>query len=137
MNVWVLLILMLIVAGFNMVSGLLILILDRTNMIGVLKAIGSNNNFIRKIFLYQSGFLIIKGMLWGNVIGIGICLIQYYFEPLKLNQASYFINYVPINFNIFYFILINIGSMIITLLMLILPSLVIARISPAKSIRFE
>ncbi len=137
MNVWVLLILMLIVAGFNMVSGLLILILDRTNMIGVLKAVGSNNNFIRKIFLYQSGFLIIKGMLWGNVIGIGICLIQYYFEPLKLNQASYFINYVPINFNIFYFILINIGSMIITLLMLILPSLVIARISPAKSIRFE
>ncbi len=137
MNVWVLLILMLIVAGFNMVSGLLILILDRTNMIGTLKSIGSNNNFIRKIFLYQSGFLILKGMLWGNIIGIGICLIQYYFEPLKLNQASYFINYVPINFNIFYFILINIGSMIITLLMLILPSLVIAKISPAKSIRFE
>ena len=89
MNVWVILILMLIVAGFNMVSGLLILILERTNMIGILKALGATNINIRRIFIYQSGFLISKGLLWGNIIGILICLIQFYFHPFKLDQSSY------------------------------------------------
>ncbi|MFC2136872.1 ABC transporter permease, partial [Bacteroidota bacterium] len=137
MNVWVILILMLIVAGFNMVSGLLILILERTNMIGILKALGANNINIRKIFLYQSGFLISKGLLWGNIIGIAICLIQYYFQPFKLDQASYFLNTVPINFNIFYFLVLNIGTLLLTMLMLLIPSHIIANISPDKSIRFD
>ena len=137
MNVWVILILMLIVAGFNMVSGLLILILERTNMIGILKALGATNINIRKIFLYQSGFLISKGLLWGNIIGIIICLIQYYFQPLKLDQASYFLNTVPINFNLLYFIMLNIGTLFLTLMMLLIPSHIIAKISPDKSIRFE
>ncbi len=137
MNVWIILILMLIVAGFNMVSGLIILILERTNMIGILKALGATNLNIRKIFLYQSGFLISKGLLWGNIIGVTVCLIQYFFHFIKLDQASYFLNTVPINLKVIHILLLNIGTLILTILMLLIPSQIIANISPDKSIRFE
>jgi lipoprotein-releasing system permease protein len=137
MNVIIILILMLIVAGFNMVAGLLIMILDRTNMIGILKALGTVNVSIRKIFLYQSGFLIIKGLFWGNLIGLGICLIQKYFEILKLDQTSYYLTAVPVNFNIFHLLLLNIMTCLIILLILIIPSIVISRISPVKAIQFN
>ena len=137
MNVLIILILMLVVAGFNMVSGLLILILDRTNMIGILKALGSPNASIRKIFLYQSGFMILRGLLWGNVIGLGICLIQHYFGFIELDQSSYYLNTVPINFNLLHILALNFGTAGIILLMLIIPSMVISRISPARAIRFE
>jgi lipoprotein-releasing system permease protein len=137
MNVLIILILMLVVAGFNMVSGLLILILDRTNMIGILKALGSPNVSIRKIFLYQSGFMILRGLLWGNVIGLGICLIQHYFGFIELDQSSYYLNTVPINFNLLHILALNFGTAAIILLMLIIPSMVISRISPARAIRFE
>jgi lipoprotein-releasing system permease protein len=137
MNVLIILILMLVVAGFNMVSGLLILILDRTNMIGILKALGSPNVSIRKIFLYQSGFMILKGLLWGNLIGIAICLIQHYFGFMELDQSSYYLSTVPINFSVLHILALNLGTALIIILMLIVPSMVISRISPARAIRFE
>ena len=128
---------MLIVAGFNMVSGLLILILERTNMIGLLTALGARNYSVRKIFLYQSGFLILKGLLWGNLIGIGICWLQYQFKIVKLDQASYFITSVPINLNLFYFFLLNLGTLVTTMLMLIVPSFIISKISPESTLRYS
>ena len=136
-NVWVILILMIGVAGFTMISGLLIIILDRTNMIGVLKALGADNTAIRKIFLTFSAFLIGKGMLWGNVVGLGLCFIQYYFEPIHLNPADYYVNTVPLEMNWFYFLLLNACTFIVSLMMLIAPSYLISRIHPARSIRFE
>jgi lipoprotein-releasing system permease protein len=136
-NVWVLLGLMLIVSAFNMISGLLIIILDRTTMIGILKALGMNNRGIRSIFLYQSFYLIIKGLFWGNLAGISLCLIQHYFKIITLNPESYFLEFVPVNFNLSHLFLLNAGTLIITLAVLILPSMVIARIDPSKTIRFD
>jgi len=136
-NVWVILMLMLMVAGFNMISGLLILILERTRMIGILKSLGAVNIRIRNIFLYLSAFIIGRGLFWGNLIGIIICLIQKYLVVLKLDPASYYIDKVPINFDIGHILLLNLGAMGITLFILILPSLVISKISPVDAIEFE
>jgi len=135
-NVWVILSIMLIVGGFNMISGLLVIILERTNMIGILKALGSKNTSIRKIFIYYATFLIGKGLFWGNLIGISLCLLQYYFEIFKLDPASYYIDVVPINLKIMHLVLLNIGTLLITILMLIVPSVIIAKISPIKAIKF-
>lgn len=137
MNVWVILILMTSVAGFNMVSGLLILILERTNMIGILKAIGTKNWSIRKIFLYQSSFLITKGLIWGNIIGIAICFIQAKFQVIKLDAASYYLEAVPINLKIWHLLALNSGTLVITVIMLVVPSYIISKLSPEKTIRFN
>ena len=137
MNVWVILILMIGVAGFTMISGLLIIILERTNMIGVLKALGANNWSIRKIFLNFSMFLIGRGMLIGNVIGLLLCFLQYQFHIIKLDPSTYYVSYVPIEMNWGIFILLNVCTFIVSVLMLIGPSYLIAHIHPAKSIRFE
>jgi len=136
-NVWIILGLMLVVAIFNMISGLLILILDRTNMIGILKAIGTENKSIKSIFFYQSAFLLIKALFWGNFIGLGICWLQYYFKILKLDQSSYFIDYVPISFNFIYIILLNFGTLAITMVILLLPAHIISNISPVRTIKFN
>ncbi|TVR73328.1 MAG: ABC transporter permease [Marinilabiliales bacterium] len=137
MNVWVILSLMVIVAGFNMVSGLLILILERTGMIGILKAMGLENSRLRKIFLYQSAFLTAKGLFWGNLIGIGLILVQHYTGFLKLDQASYFIPTVPVNLRLLHVLLLNAGTMAVTVAMLVIPSYIIGRIDPEKTIRFD
>lgn len=137
MNVWVILILMLAVAGFNMISGLLILILERTNMIGILKSLGSTNWSIRKIFLYHSFFLIAKGMFWGNIIGLSICFIQYYTHVFPLDPVSYYVAYVPVSINWLYIVLLNVGTFIASVLMMLGPSYLITKISPAQIIRFE
>ncbi len=137
MNVWVILILMLAVAGFNMISGLLILILEKTNMIGILKSYGAKNWSIRKIFLYESIFLIGKGMFWGNLIGLLICFIQYQFKIIPLDPVSYYTATVPITFNWSYIILLNVGTLITSILMLIGPSYLITKISPAAIMRYE
>lgn len=137
MNVWIILILIFLVAGFNMVSSLLILILERTNMIGILKALGTKNWSIRKIFLYQSAFLIGNGLFWGNVIGIGLCFLQYKFGIVKLDQSSYYLTEVPINLNIITILTLNFASLFLTLIMLLVPSHLISRISPVKAIRFN
>ena len=137
MNVVVLVILMVLVAGFNMISGLLILILERTNMIGILKALGTTNVSIRKIFMYQSGYLTLVGMLWGNLFGLAICLAQKYLNLMPLDPGSYYLDTVPINLNLLHLLLLNVGTMLITFLFLLIPSMIIARISPDKSIRFN
>jgi lipoprotein-releasing system permease protein len=137
MNVWVILILMLAVAGFNMISGLLILILERTNMIGILKSIGATDWSVRKIFLYHSFFLIGKGMLWGNVIGLSLCAIQYFTGVVPLDPVAYYVATVPITFNWLYILLLNAGTLIASLLMMIGPSYLITKITPAKIIRYE
>ena len=136
-NVVVILILIFAVAGFTMISGLLIIILERTNMIGILKALGENNVSIRKIFLYISFFLIGKGMLWGNVVGIAICLIQSHFRIIKLDPSIYYLDAVPIDLSIISLILLNIGTLCASMLMMLGPSYLITKIDPAKSIRFE
>ena len=136
-NVWIILILMLLVAGFNMISGLLILILERMNMIGILKALGATNWNIRKIFLYQSAYLVIRGLLWGNLIGLGLCWIQYHFKLLRLNPETYYLKSVPINFDPWIILGLNLGTLLIIVTILILPSYLIARISPVKTIRYE
>jgi lipoprotein-releasing system permease protein len=137
MNVWVIIILMLIVSGFTMISGLLIIILERTNMIGMLKSMGARDFSIRKIFLYLSAFLIGKGMLWGNVIALTLCIIQREFEILTLDPATYYLSVVPIDLNPLNIILLNIGTLTVSMLMMIGPSFLVAKITPAKSIKFE
>ena len=136
-NVWIILALMLFVASVNMVSGLLIMILERTNMIGILKAVGSVNRSIQKIFLYQGAFLIGRGLLWGNIIGIGLCLIQKYFGLAKLDPASYYVSIVPINLKLWHILALNFGTLVITIAILILPSMIISRIQPSKAIKFD
>jgi len=136
-NVWVILSLMLLVAGFNMISGLLILILERTNMIGILKSIGATNWSVRKIFLYHSSFLIGKGMLWGNLIGLSLCAIQYFTGIVPLDAETYYIATVPILFNWPLIILLNLGTLVVSLLMMIGPSYLVSRILPANTIRYE
>ncbi|HNZ85646.1 MAG TPA: FtsX-like permease family protein, partial [Paludibacteraceae bacterium] len=137
MNVWVILILMLTVAGFSMISGLLILILERTNMIGILKALGGKNWFIRKIFLYQAFFLVGKGMLWGNILGISLALLQQQFNIITLDPLTYYVNTVPINLNLWYIVFVNALCLFFSLLVLLAPSHMIAKIEPSKAIRFE
>jgi lipoprotein-releasing system permease protein len=136
-NVVVILVLMALVAGFSMISGLLIIILERTNMIGILKAMGENNTGIRQVFLYVSVFLIGRGLFWGNLIALSIYFVQKYTGLLKLNPEIYYVAEVPVELKVWSWILINAGSLIITFLMLIGPSYLVAKISPAKTIRFE
>lgn len=136
-NVVVILALMLAVAGFTMISGLLIIILERTQMIGILKALGESDTSIRKIFLYVSFFLIGKGMLWGNAIGLSICWLQSRFHLLKLDASVYYLDAVPIHLSPQAFILLNVGTLVASMLMMLGPSYLITKIDPAKSIRFE
>ncbi len=137
MNVWIILILMVLVAGFNMISGLLVLILERSSMIGVLKALGSANWSVRKIFIYLSVFLTSRGMLWGNVIGITIIVLQKVFHVIKLDPTSYYVEFVPMNFSFIHLLLLNLGTIVITSIILILPSYFVSKISPDKTIRFD
>lgn len=137
MNVWVILVLMVLVAGFNMVSSLLVIILERTQMIGILKAMGARNWSIRKVFLYFSVLLILKALVVGNILGVGICLIQQYTHVFKLDPTSYYLEYVPINLKVWHLVLLNLGTVAVTILMLLLPSYFITKISPEKTIRFE
>lgn len=135
-NVWFIIAIMILVAGINMITALLVLILERVQMVGVLKALGSDNWEIRKIFLYNASYLILKGMLWGNIIGVSLLLIQHYFGIITLDPASYHVTTVPVYINVFSIILLNIGTLILCFLMLIIPSYIITKINPSKSIQF-
>ena len=137
MNVIIIITLMLLVAGFNMISGLLILILEKTNMIGIFKALGSENSTIRKVFLYQAAYLIAKGLLWGNVVGIGLAFIQLKTGLVTLDPTSYYIKTVPINLELSHILLLNAGSMVAIIMMLLVPSQLISRITPVKAIRYD
>ncbi len=137
MNVVVIIILMLLVAGFNIVSGLIILILDGVQLIGTLKALGATNRFIRRIFLTQAALLIGKGVLYGNLIGFALAAIQYYTHIIPLDAATYYVSYVPIAFPWGWLLALNIMTIILSLLILLLPSMIIAKISPAKVMHYE
>lgn len=137
MNAWLIIALMILVAGMNMITGLLVIILEKTTMIGILKALGAQNVSIRKIFVYVGSMLITKGLFWGNVVGLGLCFIQLFFHPFTLDPTVYFMSYVPIKINILYIIMLNVGTFILTSAMLILPSILITKISPSEAIRFD
>ncbi len=137
MNVAVILILMVLVAAITMISTLLILIIERTNMVGVLKALGATNQSIRKIFIYKAGYIILRGMIWGNVIGLTFDFIQLNFQLIKLSPEDYYVDYVPVEINWLYFLLLNLGTLSVCLAMLIAPSVYISRIVPARALRYE
>lgn len=137
MNVWVILVLMLAVAGFTMISGLLIIILERTNMIGVLKALGANNGLVQRVFLNFAVLLIGRGMVLGNLLGLGLCWLQLQFGVVHLDAETYYVDVVPVVFNWPLFILLNVCTLIISVLVLIGPSYLVTHIHPARSIRFE
>ncbi len=137
MNVVVILVLIMIVAGFNMVSGLLILILERTNMIGILKALGIQNRSLRKTFLYMATFIVGRGLIWGNFIGVSLCFIQKYTGFIKLDPENYYLETVPIQITIWHLLILNTATILITLLMMLGPSYLASKISPVKAIRFD
>ena len=136
-NIAIIIGIMIIVGGINMITALLVLILERTQMIGVLKALGCNNWSIRKVFLYNAAYLIGIGIFWGNIIGLGLLLTQKYFGLVKLDPSTYYVTEAPVFINPIHIILLNLGVLILCLLMLLIPSYIITRISPAKSIKFE
>ena len=137
LNVWIILGLMLIVAGVTMISGLLIIILERTSMIGVMKALGARNKTIRHTFLWFAVFIIGKGMLFGNIIGLGILALQRYTGIVKLDAQTYYVSTVPVEFNWIFIVLLNIATLLISVFMLVAPSFLISHIHPAKSMRYE
>lgn len=137
LNVWIILALMVAVAAVTMISGLLIIILERTTMIGVLKALGARNKTIRRTFLWFSAFMIGRGLLIGNALGIGLVLLQRFTGLIKLDPATYYVSTVPVELNIPLIILLNIATLLISLFILIAPSYLISHIQPAKSMRYE
>lgn len=137
LNVWIILGLMLAVAGVTMISGLLIIILERTAMIGILKAIGARNTTIRRTFLWFAVFTIGKGMLIGNLIGLGLIVLQHYTGLVKLNPATYYVSTVPVEFNLLVWLLLNVSTLVISVFVLIAPSYLVSKINPAASMRYE
>jgi len=129
---------MILVGGINMITALLVLILERTQMIGILKALGAANWSVRKVFLYNASYLIALGLFWGNLIGLGLIFLQQKFRFLKFpNPEEYYIEYIPMQINISTILMLNIGVMLLCLLMLLIPSYAITKISPVKAIKFE
>lgn len=135
-NVWFIIAIMILIAGINMITALLVLILERVQMIGILKALGSNNYSIQKIFLYNASTLILKGLFWGNLIGLSLIGIQHFFKLITLNPETYYVATMPVYISFLTLILLNIGSLICCFLMLIIPSFIVTKISPSKSIKF-
>lgn len=137
MNVWVILGLLTLVAGINMITGILINILEKTNQIGLFKAMGAGDRQVIQIFIITAARIIGKGMLWGNALGIGLCLLQYKFGLISLDPDNYYLSEVPVNFSWDYMILLNVAVFIVNILMMLLPGLLILRIRPAASIKFD
>lgn len=136
-NIALIVIIMIIIAGINMITALLVLILEQTQMVGILKALGCQNYSIRKIFIYNAAYLILKGLFWGNLIGIGLLLIQKYAKIISLNPDTYYVTHAPVYINWTYLLGINMGTIIICLLMLLVPSYIVTKISPVKAIKFD
>ncbi|HMR17392.1 MAG TPA: ABC transporter permease [Mariniflexile sp.] len=136
-NIYGIIGIMILVAGINMITALLVLILERTQMIGILKALGSNNWSIRKLFLYNAGYLIVLGLFWGNLIGLGLLLAQKYFKLFPLDPSVYYVTEAPVYISFGYVLALNVGTLVLCLLMLLVPSYIITKISPVKAIRFE
>ena len=136
-NIYGIIGIMILVAGINMITALLVLILERTQMIGILKALGSNNWSIRKLFLYNASYLIILGLFWGNLLGLGLLFAQKYLKLFPLDPSVYYVTEAPVYISFGYVIALNIGTLVLCLLMLLVPSYIITRISPVKAIRFD
>ena len=136
-NAIIIITLMIVVSGMNMISALLIIILERVNMIGMMKALGSPNVSIRKVFIYLAAFLTGKGLLWGNVIGLTCIFIQKYYKLIRLDEKSYYISFVPIDSSLQYLALLNIGTLVVCVLMMVIPTLIITKIKPLSAIRYS
>jgi lipoprotein-releasing system permease protein len=136
-NIIIILAVMILVATINMVVALLVLILERTQMIGILKALGASNWSVRKTFLYNALYLIVRGLFWGNLIGISLLLIQQYFGIITLNPENYYVNQAPVYLNWGYIVLLNLLTVTVCFLVLLIPSYIITKISPVKAIRFD
>lgn len=136
-NIWFIIAIMILVAGINMITALLVLILERVQMVGILKAMGSSNWSIRKIFLYNASYLILKGLFWGNIIGFGILFLQKYTGIISLDPTTYYVSQVPVSIDVFTILMLNLGTLILCFSMLIIPSIIITKIQPSKSIRFS
>ncbi|MFL1013592.1 ABC transporter permease [Flavisericum labens] len=136
-NIYGIIGIMILVAGINMITALLVLILERTQMIGILKALGSNNWSIRKLFIYNASYLILLGLFWGNLIGLGLLFAQKYFKLFPLDPSVYYVTEAPVYISFGYIFALNIGTMVLCLLMLLIPSYIITKISPVKAIRFQ
>ncbi|MBR6034990.1 MAG: ABC transporter permease [Paludibacteraceae bacterium] len=137
LNVIVIIILMLLVAGFNIVSGLIILILDGVQLIGTLKALGADNRFVQRVFLGQAAMLIGKGVLWGNVLGLGLAALQYWTHLMPLDASTYYVDSVPVMFAWGWIIALNVLTIALSMLILLLPSMIVTKISPAQVMHFE
>ena len=137
MNVVIILVLMMIVSGFTLIAALLMVVLERIKMIGLMKALGTNNTSIRRIFIYLTQKIILKSTIIGNVIGIGLALLQKHFHIIKLNPDAYYMNYVPIDLNITALIVLNVAIIVISYITLIGPSYIISSIKPTSTMRFE
>jgi len=135
-NVWFIIGIMILVASINMITALLVLILERVQMVGILKALGSNNWSVRKIFLYNASYLILKGLFWGNLIGITVLILQQQFGFITLDPSTYYVSTVSIDINVFAILALNVGTLILCFVMLIIPSYIITKINPSKSIQF-
>jgi lipoprotein-releasing system permease protein len=135
-NVWFIIGIMILIAGINMITALLVLILERVQMIGILKALGSGNASIRKIFLYNATYLILKGLFWGNTIGLSLIGLQYFFEIITLNPETYYVATMPVHISIGEIFALNIGTLVLCFLMLVIPSYIVTKINPSKSIKF-
>lgn len=137
MNVWIILVLLVTVAGFNMVSGLLILILDKTALIGVLKALGCRDRSLQRLFLYVATGLVARGMLWGNALAFVLAGVQHYFQVVTLDPGVYYMSTVPLFFNAWHIILLNAGVLVVTVAALVVPTLRVSRVDPVRSMKFE
>ena len=136
-NVWVILSLMVVVAAFTMISGVLIIILERTQMIGVLKALGCSNGQLRQTFLYVSMLLILQGLVWGDVVGLGLCALQAVWHPVSLDPENYYLEWVPVKISWWQVVALNVGALVITMTMLLLPSALVSKIAPSKAMKIE
>ena len=137
MNVIIIILLMLCVSGFSIITGLIILILESVNLIGTLKALGANNQFVRRIFIYEAILLVSKGMVFGNIIGLGLVALQYFTRIIPLDAATYYVSYVPMAFPWGWLVVLNLGVLVISWLVLLAPSAIVSQISPSKVMHFE
>jgi lipoprotein-releasing system permease protein len=136
-NVWIILVLMVCVAGFTMISGLLIIILERTQMIGLLKALGARNKTIRHTFLWFAAFIISKGILWGYAIGVGLVMLQKYTGLVRLDPSTYYVEQVPVEISLPVTLLLGLATLLATVLVLIAPSFLVSHIHPARTMNYE
>ena len=136
-NMVVIIAIMILVAGINMITALLVLILEKTQLIGILKSMGANTVSIQKVFLYNASYLILVGLFWGNLIGLSLLFIQKYFGVIQLNPETYYVSEAPVYISLDYILYLNFGTLLLCVLMLLIPSLIISRISPVKAIKLE